>query len=371
MKKSLLLIKWKLLITYLAVVAVSMGLIIVITRQLTINSYSQHMNSMQESGMGSMMSSVMTTSLNQAIRDALNSSLIWAGSIAIIVAVLLSLVISRRITQPIHEMAAISGRIAEGDYSQRVDAKSHDEIGRLGESFNGMAESLAEAQRLRRELMANIAHELRTPLTSISGYMEGLTDGVVPADKETYELVHREAQRLSRLVDDLQRLSRAESGMEKLDIINLPVPSILERVSRRLDPQFREKNVELKTAVKNGLPGLLVDEDKLDQILTNLLDNALRYTDSGGQVTLSASGDDMAVNIEIKDNGIGIQPEDLSHIFERFYRADKSRSRERGGTGIGLTIVKRYVEALGGKIRVESNPGEGTSFKLTLPAASS
>ena len=232
-----------------------------------------------------------------------------------------------------------------------------------------MADSLEESQRLRRELMANIAHELRTPFTSISGYMEGLMDGVVPATEETYELVHREAGRLSRLVDDLQRLSRAESGKEELDIIAVPVAPFLDRVVRKLEPQFREKGVELKLQPAGQITPVLADEDKLDQVLINLLDNGLRYTESGGSVSLSAEASPGKVVFRVSDTGIGINPEDLAHIFERFFRADKSRSRERGGTGIGLTIAKRYVQALGGDITVASTPGQGTTFTASLPAA--
>ena len=368
--KAIYQIKWKLLLTYLAVAAVCLGVVIAVTRQLTINAYSEHVTSMAAGGMGSMMSMAMATDLDQVFRGILNASLVWGGLSAVAVAVILSLLISRRITSPIHEMAGVTGKIAEGDYSQRVSIESRDEIGSLAGSLNRMAESLEESQNLRRELMANIAHELRTPLTSISGYMEGLIDGVVPATADTYELVHREADRLSRLVNDLQRLSRAESGKEKLDIIELPVRSVIERTARRLEPQFRDQDVELKVDVEDGIPGMMADEDKLDQVLTNLLDNGLRYTEPGGKVAISARQQDGSIAMTVADNGIGISAEDLPHIFERFYRADKSRSRARGGTGIGLTITKRYVEALGGSIRVESEPGAGTRFDLRLPAAS-
>jgi signal transduction histidine kinase len=369
--KTMFQIKWKLLVTYLVVAAVSLSVVIVIARQLTINIYGRHVSSMQDGSMGDMMPRLSTmASLDQAIRDALNTAMVWGTLIAVGVAAIISLIISRRITKPIHAMAEVTGKIAEGDYSMRVAARSNDEIGSLAESLNRMAVNLEEAQRLRRELMANIAHELRTPLTSISGYMEGLSDGVVPATPETYDLVHREADRLSRLVNDLQRLSRAESGKEKLDLIDLPVPSFLERLARRMEPQFREKGVALSIEVEPEIPKLLADEDKLDQVLINLLDNGLRYTDAGGKVTLAVRKQGDRIAITVADNGIGIAAADLPHIFERFYRADKSRSREHGGTGIGLTIAKRYVEALDGTIAAESRPGEGTRFTLLLPSSS-
>lgn len=359
---------WKLLVTYLAVAAVCLGVVIIVIREVSGRTYAQHVERMSDFGMGQMMSGPMMGNLNQAFDDALNLSLIWGGAIAVIAALALSLVISRRITRPIHDMAAATERIAEGDYGQRVETRSGDEIGSLAHSLNSMASRLEESQRLRRELMGNIAHELRTPLTSISGYMEGLEDGVVPATPETYELVRKEAMRLSRLVEDLQRLSRAESGQELLDIVPVEPRAFLERVARKMMTQFADKGIELDVDVEDGVFELMADEDKLDQIVVNLLDNSLRYTEGGGAVRLSGRNGGDRVVIEVKDNGAGIDPRDLPHIFERFYRADKSRARVSGGTGIGLTIVKRYVEALGGSINVESSPGSGTTFSVELPA---
>jgi len=351
-------------------VAICLGVVIVATRQLTISAYSDHVRMMQGEGMmGNRVSGNMASDLNGAFRDALNISLLWAGLIAVAVAFVISIVISRKITRPIHDMALVTERIADGDYGQKVDFESNDEIGSLAHSLNEMTERLAEAQKLKRELMANIAHELRTPLTSISGYMEGLEDGVVPANSETYQLVHREAARLSRLVADLQRLSRAESGQEELDVVELPSELFIERVAKKLRPMFIEKDISLLLEIAPDMPPMLVDEDKTDQVLVNLLDNALNYTSPGGKVTLSARASGRMVQIEIADTGIGISAEDLPYIFERFYRAEKSRSRDRGGSGIGLTIAKKYVDSLGGDISVKSAPGQGTIFTLKLPAA--
>ncbi|MBE0428522.1 MAG: HAMP domain-containing histidine kinase [Thermoleophilia bacterium] len=363
---------WKLLFTYLAVAAASLGVVIIITREVSAQNYSLHVQHMAERGMGGMMmSSPMMSDLESAFSEAINNSLIWGGVTAVLLAVVLSLIISRRITRPIHDMAAATERIAEGDYEQRVDISSRDEIGSLAHSLNEMAASLDESRRLRRELMSNIAHELKTPLTSISGYMEALEDGVAPANAETYGLVRREALRLSRLVEDMQRLTRAESGQEQLDMVKVEPEPFLERVARKMMPQFAEKGVSLDVAAADGGPRLLADEDKLDQIIVNLLDNALRYTGSGGSVRVNSYPQDGMVAIEVTDTGQGIDARDLPHIFERFYRADKSRARTSGGTGIGLTIVKQYVDALGGRIQVESKVGEGTIFTVMLPPASS
>jgi histidine kinase len=360
---------WKLLLTYLAVAAVCLGVVIFIIYEISSSTYDSHIERMSRNGMSMMMSSPMMKDLQDVFREAITSSLIWGTAAAVTIAVFLSIIISRRITRPIHDMAAVTERIAEGDYGQRVSAGSRDEIGTLAESLNGMAARLEESQKLRRELMANIAHELRTPLTSISGYMEGLEDGVVPANPETYQLVRREAERLGRLVEDLQRLSRAESGQEKLDIIGIPAASFAERTAKKMMTQFADKGVDLNTVVSPDAPDILADEDKLDQILVNLLDNALRYTDSGGTVSLSVGNRDGQALIEVADTGHGISEADLPYIFERFYRADKSRARVSGGTGIGLTIVKSYVDALNGRIQVDSIEGKGSRFKVILPAS--
>ncbi len=362
-------IKWKLLITYLAVVMVCILVALFATRELTISSYDQHLSEMAAMGMSGMMGGGVSLNLQQALQDTLNASLLWGGLMAAAAAVLLSLLISRRITVPIHEMAAVTGRIASGDYSERVRAGSHDEIGSLARSLNSMAASLEESERLRREMMANIAHELRTPLTSVSGYMEGFSDGVIEPSPENYQIVREEAARLSRLVDDLQRLSKAESGQEKLSLIDTGTEPFLRRIGKKMEPQFNEKQVALKVDVDLVTPNIRIDEDKMNQVFVNLLGNALRYTDSGGQVSLRAAGSNGGVQISVTDTGGGIAAGDLPHVFERFYRADKSRSRKRGGSGIGLSIAKRYVELQGGEISAQSKPGQGTTFRLTLPAA--
>lgn len=360
---------WKLLVAFLLVAAICLGVVIAVVYAVSASSYSRHVDVMTGNGMGSMMSGAMMGDLNNAFREAVDDSIIWGSTVAIAVAVLLSLIISRRITRPVHDMATATKLIAAGDYGQRVKISAHDEIGSLAHSLNRMAARLQEARQLRRELIANIAHELRTPLTSISGYMEGLEDGVVPASAETYEIVRREAQRLSRLVEDLQRLSRAESGQEELDLIAVNPVAFLDRVIRKMKPQYKDKGVDLEVETTGGMPDLLADEDKLEQVMVNLLDNALRYTEPGGRVQVSSAPSEGKVAIEISDTGEGISEADLPYIFERFYRADKSRARASGGTGIGLTIVKRYVDALGGNISVTSKTSIGTTFTVLLPAA--
>lgn len=359
-------IKWKLLATYLAVVAVVIGVVVIVGRQLTISAYSDHIKNMGRM-MGHNMDSTMQQDLDEAFREALNVSLIWAGVIAIAAAVIISFLIARHFTRPIHDMAGATERIAAGDYSQMVEVKPGDEIGDLADSLNRMVGSLDDTERMKRELMGNIAHELRTPLTTISGYMEGLSDGVLPAEPQTYDLIKGEADRLSRLVDDLQRLSRAESGREVMNIISLAVEPAVDRIAARLKPGFGQKGVALNVEVEPGI-GVMADEDKLEQVLVNLLDNALLYTDNGGSVTVSAFGAGDMMEISVSDTGRGIPARDLPYVFERFYRSDKSRSRESGGSGIGLTIVKSYIDAMGGDVTVDSVEGDGTTMKVSLPA---
>jgi signal transduction histidine kinase len=199
--------------------------------------------------------------------------------------------------------------------------------------------------------------------------MEGLIDGVIPEDPETYQLVHREASRLSRLVTDLERLSRVEAGVESVESLPLdPAVSVREAVER-LRPQFEGKGLGLETEIGHELPMVLGDEDKLMQILVNLLGNSFQYTPTGGRVVVRVRAEKVAVRFEIADTGIGIPPEDLPHIFERFYRVDKSRSAAGGGAGIGLAIAKGLVERMGGAIRAESGPGNGTKISFLLRRA--
>ncbi len=362
-------IKWKLLATFLFVIAVCVAVASIVTREITIRVFNQHMLGMGQSGMSGMMSSV-SGDVQQSLAAALNESLFWGGAAAVAAALFLSFFIARRITSPIKNMAGVTEQVARGDYSRRVNIASGDELGSLAESLNSMAASLEESQRMRRDLMANIAHELRTPLTSISGYMEGFSDGVIEATPAAFELVRGEAARLSRLVDDLSRLSRAESGQELFHITGLPAGQFIGRIGQKLAPQYGDKGVNLDIAVEPGTPPMAADADKMDQVLVNLLDNALRYTEPGGRVSLTASGENGQVDIRVADTGMGISREDLGHIFERFYRADKSRSRAKGGSGIGLTIAKRYVEAMGGDISVVSKEGGGTTFNVKIPSSS-
>jgi histidine kinase len=266
-------------------------------------------------------------------------------------------------------MMEASRRIAAGRYQERVDVASEDELGQLAHSFNQMAATLEQVETMRRDLIANVAHGLRTPLASIKGYMEGMIDGVLPAEPNTYQQVYQEADRLQRLVNDLQELSRVEAGAFELARRSLKVDDLIQQIAARLRPQFEEKGVNLALNVPADLPPVQADEDRLNQILLNLAGNALQYTPSGGIVTITAqiqNPDELLVSIH--DTGLGIPAEHLPHLFNRFYRVDKSRSRAGGGSGIGLTIARHLVEAHGGHIWAASEGAHrGSTFSFSLP----
>ena len=300
---------------------------------------------------------------------AFTISLFLTTVVSVVASGAASLFVARRIVEPLQRMMETSRRIAEGRYHDRVPVSDDYEISHLAVSLNSMAATLERTEQQRQELIANVAHELRTPLTTIKGYMEGLIDGIVPADAATFALVHEEADRLSRLVRDLQDLSRLEESGVSLNIRPALVSDIVGGVMQKMRPQFETKGVALSAIVPARLPLVLADGDRIQQVLLNLLDNALVYTPAGGAVCVEASAGAGAVEIAVIDNGIGIAPEHLPYIFTRFYRVDKSRSRAAGGAGIGLTIARRLIEAHGGTIDVQSAAGAGSRFTVTLPAA--
>jgi two-component system sensor histidine kinase BaeS len=316
------------------------------------------------------MSQAARTDLTAAFADALFRAVAVASAAATATALLTAVIVSRRITAPIRDIARASARLAAGRYGERVDAGSGDELGALAASFNALAAALEETERQRLALIADVAHELRTPLATIQGYMEGLLDEVVVPAPALWAQLHGEAGRLRRLVDDLQELSRAESGEIPLFPVPLEARQLLERAAARMAPQFAAVGVTLALDVAPAIPAALADPDRTLQVLVNLLGNALRHTPGGGPVTLGAVAGERRVVLRVTDTGGGIAPEHLPHLFERFYRADRSRSRVSGGSGIGLTIARALIEAQGGTIRIESpGLGRGTTVTITLPQA--
>jgi histidine kinase len=305
----------------------------------------------------------------QEFINGLNEALGWAALAASLAAVGVSLLLSRRIVAPLRDMTQASQRIAEGKYDERVRVSSKDELGQLADSFNRMAGQLEQTESMRRQLIGDVSHELRTPLTAIKGSMEGLMDGILPATAETYQQIHAEADRLSRLVDDLQELSRVEARAYPLDFRDVDLSLLVETTVKRLAPNARAKRIALTSSLPRELTRLRADDDRLGQVLLNLTANAIQYTPEGGTVTIAAVERPGEVEVSVKDTGIGIPPGQLDSVFARFYRVDKSRSRlSGGGSGIGLTIARHFVEAHGGKIWAESEgEGKGSRFVFTLP----
>ena len=314
-------------------------------------------------------SEVLVEDLNESFALAVNQILFFAAAAALLTAVVVSTFVTRRLVGPIQRMKVASQRIAAGEYQERVEVPGEDELGALARTFNQMAQTLAETEERRRQLVGDVAHELRTPLANIKSVMEGLTDGVLPADPSTFHQVEREVTRLQRLVQDLEALSRAEAGQLFLERAPLDPATFIEEAATHLKPQYQEKGVTLAVHLPS-LPVVVADRWRMTQVMINLLGNALQYTPPGGEVVVAAEAEQEQIVVRVADTGIGIDAEHLPHLFERFYRVDKSRSRAGGGSGIGLTIARHFVEAHGGRIWAESSgPGEGSSFTFTMPRA--
>jgi histidine kinase len=370
----------KLFLSYLLIILVGVVALATATEFVVPQVFSGHLRAMRNSMMGHMMGGFtveLENDLFVSFRRAVTQAVGIAALSAALVAILASFLVSRRVVAPVHQMMHASQRIAEGRYDERVAVPGSiasgdlDELGELALRFNQMAARLEQTEALRRQLIADVTHELRTPLTTIKGSMEGLIDGVLPRDEETYLQVYREADRLQRLVNDLQELSRVEAGAYELHRKLIAADQLIMTVVERLQRQYEDKGVQLTTEVPAGLPLVKVDEDRIGQVLLNLVGNALQHTPTGGRVEISATVAGPEIRFAIADSGEGVAAEHLPHIFTRFYRVDKSRSRAAGGSGIGLTIARHLVEAHGGRIWVESRGlGQGATFTFTIPAAS-
>jgi signal transduction histidine kinase len=306
---------------------------------------------------------------SNALSEAIGDFLIWGGLLAVAIALLLTFFLSRRISAPVKALTASARQLGQGDFSQRVQFHNKGELGELSQAFNSMAGDLERAEQLRRNLVADVAHELRTPLSNIRGHLEAVRDGVMKPDKKTIHSLYEEAFLLSRLVDDLQELSLAEAGELKLLCQTLDISDLIKQAVAAGQAEALNKGLLLSIDLPVGLPQVNIDSHRIRQVLRNLLENAVAHTSEGGAITVSARQRDSWVEISVADTGEGIPADDLPNIFERFYRVDKSRARATGGSGLGLTIARRLVEAHGGKIQVQSELGKGSHFRFTLPVS--
>jgi len=292
--------------------------------------------------------------------------LVWASLAAILLAVALSFLLVRRVLGPLTQMTSIAGRIASGDYSGRALMATRDEVGQLAAAFNRMAESLQYIEQLRKTMMIDVAHELRTPLTNMQGYLEALIDGVVLPSKETFGLLLEETMRLVHLVEDILRLAKSDAARTDLHKREVSLATLIDQALHPFQPRFDSKGIGVKTLFPEGADRIQGDPDKLSQVVTNLLQNAWQYTSPGGTFRIYTETLPGLIKVVFANTGGELAEKDLPFIFERFYRGEKSRSREHGGAGIGLAIVKELIEAHNGRVGAEMS-GEETRIWFTLP----
>jgi|SRR5215213_3149610 len=301
-----------------------------------------------------------------AFTDSAHRYLAWANLAAMASAAGLGFLLLRRVLSPLAKMTDATEKIAEGDYTARVNISSRDELSRLGKSFNRMADSLQRTEQLRKMMVTDIAHELRSPLTNMRGYLEALSDGVLPPSAKTFELLSEETLRLIRLSEDLLLLAKADDARASLDRQNISLQELINQTVDLLHSQFLAKDITVETRFSREADQVFADGDKLVQVVRNLLQNAWQYTPRGGKVEVRTEREGDRVRVAFSNTSEGIAPEHLPFIFERFYRGELSRSREHGGAGIGLAIVKELVEAHGGQVAAESSPGQ-TRIWFALP----
>lgn len=306
--------------------------------------------------------------LNLHLEAALVQSILWTTLGALLIAVVVSLVVAKRITAPLVAMRRTAERMTKGQLEARTVVEGADELYELGRSINQLAEQLQRQEELRKTMTTDIAHELRTPLTTLKSHMEAFQDGVWEPTPVRIRACYEEIERLIHLVRELESLTHMESPDFALYRRAEDLAQILQQATESTRAAFLQKGIELHVQVPDQRPHLAwVDRERVMQIIINLLSNALKFTPSGGTVQATLDEDLDRYELTIVDTGIGIDPEDLPYVFERFYRAEKSRARSQGGGGIGLTIVKRLVEAHGGTIAIQSQVGQGTSVHVHVP----
>lgn len=339
-----------------------------LSRGVPITVQGERVGTLLLSGGGGMSS--MMGAPEQNFLDRVNRAVLVAGMVAGVVALILGFVVFRGITAPLNRLTRAARAVAAGDLSQRVDIRTGDEMAEMGAAFNTMAFNLERGEQLRKQMTADIAHELRTPLSVIQGNLEAVLDGVYPPDAEHIQPALDQAQLLARLVEDLRTLALAEAGQLSLNVQPTDVADLVKRVVTSFEPKAAGRRVTLVTDSPQTLPRVRADGQRIAQVLTNLLGNALRYTPEDGRIDVRLRPEGRSILVAVNDTGPGISAEDLPLIFDRFYRADKSRSRDVQGAGesdLGLAIARSIVEAHGGRIWADSENGKGTTITFTLP----
>jgi len=298
----------------------------------------------------------------------LMSSLLIGGVVAGALSLFVVYLVSRQVTLPIFKMKQMALKFSQGDFSARVNIPSRDELGELASILNNMAQKLENTEKIRKELLANISHELRTPLTTVQGYLEALIDSVIPEEKEeeSLRLVLEEVKRTEGLVDSILELSRLEAGAIKMESMPFDLRELILKTREKFSLPFQRKRVSLECLLGDGSVVAVGDRERIKEVLEIILDNALHYTMEGGKVAVSCIPEKNTVEVSVTDTGVGIAPEELPRIFDRFYRSKRVLSGERLGAGLGLAIAKEIVEAHGSRLRVESTLGKGSCFRFTL-----
>lgn len=287
--------------------------------------------------------------------SAVHRYLIWACLAAALMAIMLNFFLMRRALSPLTRMTDISRQISTGDFHGRVPETTFDEVGQLARDFNRMAESLEKIENLRITLMIDVAHELRTPLTNMRGYLEALTDGVLPPSAETFTMLHEETLRLVNLVEDVLRLARADAARNKLQPTPMDLPMLIQEMLMAFAHRFAEKRITVKEHIPDGLPLVLADREQVARVIRNLLDNTIQYSPENSTLEIHVTSSSNRLQVAMTNASTDIREKDIPFIFERFFRGEKSRSREHGGAGIGLAIVKELVESHDGTVGAELN----------------
>ncbi len=309
---------------------------------------------------------IPTEETHRMFLTSVHQYLWWAGAVALGLAVILSYLLTRKVLKPLSEMTTITREIAAGNFSLRAKIRTGDEVGQLGIAFNRMADSLEKIEQLRKKMVADVAHELRTPLTNLRGYLEALNDNVVPPTQELFQMLQQENLRLVHLVDNLQQLSRADAAKVHLSLENVILSKLILQVLDLFSLHFQEKNIVVKTRFAEPGAAVNVDRDKLLQAIRNLVENCWKYTPADGEVIISTRAVPTGLKTIFQNSGVEISENDLPFIFERFFRVDRSRSRDGGGAGIGLAITKELIEAHGGTVGATSAGGQ-THIWFILP----